>query len=513
MAISKILYIGACGAGHPGKHLKHALDYITEEHKTGGGRWISSLNCQADHAYEQMQQTKIQFGKTNQRQGYHLIISFEEGEVDVQTAFEVIGKFAKEYLGQDYEVLYSVHDNTDHIHGHIIFNSVSFRTGKKYRYEKGDWARQIQPITNRLCEEYGLSTIEISEDRARPSDNYTEWNDFRDGKFVWADMIKRDIDACILQAATYESFLSMLSEMGYGIKNADRTEGKYLAIKPMGLTRFRRCKTLGAEYSEERIRERILTENLSAYRNTKKQQVPRIVRCRVKHYKRAKLSSLQKSYYAKLYRLGRLKKKPYSQAWKYRDDIRKMAKLQEDYLFLVEHNVRVTADVALLAEGMAEKKKETSREKSRIFKERAKMKPLFDMARELRELEDLESGFMRGEELFEPEHERYLQLQNRLKKEGYLVEQLEEFKLYYQNEIAMIREKERVVFKEEKIAKRILAELMIHGTESTLDRKGIAEKKENKESERSRIKNKEIENEKLENKKENRNAERGQPML
>ena len=70
----------------------------------------------------------------------------------------------------------------------------------------------IQPITNRLCEEYGLSTIEISEDRAKQSENYKEWNDFRDGKFVWADMIKRDIDAAIMQSATYESFLSVLSD-------------------------------------------------------------------------------------------------------------------------------------------------------------------------------------------------------------------------------------------------------------------------------------------------------------
>ena len=94
--------------------------------------------------------------------------------LDADTAFEVIGKFAKEYLGKDYEALYAVHDNTNHIHGHIIFNSVSFRDGRKYRYKKGDWAREIQPVTNRLCEEYGLSTIEISEDRAKKSENYKD---------------------------------------------------------------------------------------------------------------------------------------------------------------------------------------------------------------------------------------------------------------------------------------------------------------------------------------------------
>ena len=482
MAISKILYIGDCGSGYAGKHLKQSLDYIAEEHKTGKGKWVSSVNCQVDSAYEQMRQTKVQFGKTDQRQGYHMIISFVEGEVGVQTAFEVIGKFVKEYLEQDYEAIYSVHDNTDHVHGHIIFNSVSFRTGRKYRYEKGDWAKKIQPITNRLCEEYGLSTIEISDDRARPSENYKEWNDFRDGKFVWADMIKRDIDACIMQAATYEAFLSMLSEMGYEIKNSYRSEGKHLAIKPMGLTRFRRCKSLGEDYTEECIRERIEKENLSTYRKLSKEQELKIVRCRVKRYKRAKLFGVQKRYFARLYRLGLLKRRPYSQAWKYRDDIRKMQKLQEDYLFLVRHDVQTATGVAVVAESMTDKKKDTSREKSRIFKERARMKPLFDMVSELSELQELENCYRNGEELFEKEHKRYEELSQRLSKEGYTVEQVEALKLHYKNEIAMVRDKEKAVSKEERIAKRILADLLSTDTGKEQSR----EKEENKKVEKSR---------------------------
>ena len=464
MAISKILYIGDCGAGYAGKHLKQALDYITVPEKTGGGRLVGSLNCQQEQVYEQMRQTKEQFGKTDQRQGYHLIISFVEGEVDADTAFEVIGKFAKEYLGRDYEALYAVHDNTDHVHGHIIFNSVSFSDGRKYRYKKGDWAREIQPITNRLCEEYGLSTIEISEDRAKKSENYKEWNDFRDGRFVWADMIKRDIDAAVLQSATYESFLSVLSDMGYGIKNAYRTEGKYLAIKPMGMSRFRRCKSLGENYTEERIRERIAQESLSSYQKIQAVQETKIVRCRVKRYKRAKMSGIQKRYFARLYKTGLLKKRPYSKAWQYRDDIRKMQKLQEDYLFLVRHNVigdkgQTANAIKDLHLQMADWKKETSGEKSRIFKEHARMKPLFDIAAQIMALQECENCYQRGENLFEKEHEEYAKLSARLEKEGYTTGQLAEFKEHYRGEITRIREKEKAVAKEERIAARILAEI------------------------------------------------------
>lgn len=459
MAISKILYIKDCGKGFAGKHLKQALEYIAEREKTGDGRWISSLNCQAEHAYDQMRQTKMQFGKTNQRQGYHLIISFTEGEVDAETAFEVIGKFAKEYLGQEYEALYAVHDNTEHIHGHIVFNSVSFRTGKKYRYEKGDWARKIQPITNRLCEEYGLSTIEIAEDRAKPTENYKEWNDFREGKFVWSDMIKRDIDACIIRAATYESFLAMLSDLGYEIKNAYRDEGKYIALRAMGLTRFRRMKSLGENYSEERIRERIVEEDLSHYRGAGKESAPKIVTCRTQRFKKAKLSGIQKKYFARLYRTGLLKKRPYSQAWKYRDDIRKMQKMQEDYLFLSQHQISNVAQLKTVIENLADKKKETSKEKSRIFKERARVKPLFDLALEKGELQILENSYQRGELLFQKEHERYELISEKLAKDGYSSEQIAELKEYYQNRIAWIREQEKSVLKTDRIARRILAEL------------------------------------------------------
>ena len=161
-----------------------------------------------------------------------------------------------------------------------------------------------------------------------------------------------------------------------------------------------------------------------------------------------------------------------------------MQKLQEDYLFLVRHDIQTAAGVAAIAEGMTDKKKDTSREKSRIFKERAKMKPLFDLASELNELEELEHCFQRGEELFAPEHEKYVELSDRLKKQGYSVEQVEEFKLHYKNEIARIRDKEKAVSKEERIAKRILAELLKPDTGKELEK--TSEKEENRKVEKSR---------------------------
>jgi len=455
LAISKILYIKDCGKNFPGRHLKVVIEYISVLEKTQNGKFVAGLNCQPDAAYEQMMQTKMKFGKTDQRQGYHLIISFEEGEVDADTAFEIVGKIAKEYLGEDYEAVYAVHDNTEHIHGHICFNSVSFKTGKKYRYEKGDWARDIQPITNRLCEAYGLSTIELSEDKAKLNDHYKEWNDFRDGKFVWADMIKRDLDACIIQAPTFDSFLELLADKGYEIK-----QGKYFAIRPAGMYRFKRCKSLGEDYTEERIRERVLSESLSEYRPLRKSEQPRIVTYKIKRFRRAKMSGLQKRYFAKLYRIGQLKKKPYSQAWKYKEDIRKMHKLQEQYLFLSRHDIRNLADLAMTTASLTVKKAEVSKEKNRVFKVRAKCNSLFQTLDEIQELKECENSYQLGDNFFEEEHQQWIKSINKLLKEGYKVEEVEVLKEHYRNETALVRDKEKAAFKELNLAKFIMNEIL-----------------------------------------------------
>jgi len=197
LAVTKVLNIGDCGNGYHGKHLKAAIDYIKNEEKTDGGRLVGGINCQPDFAYDKMKNTKVKFGKIDKRQAYHFIISFEEDNIDDDTAFKITERFAKEYIGDDYEVIFSVHNNTKHKHGHIIFNSVNIKNGKKYRYEKGDWAKYIQPLTNSLCKEYGLSTIDINYDTKEKDERYKEWNTYRDGKFVWKDMVIRDVDSCI----------------------------------------------------------------------------------------------------------------------------------------------------------------------------------------------------------------------------------------------------------------------------------------------------------------------------
>ena len=471
MAISKILNMKDCGGHFHGKHLKRSLDYVMNPEKTQDGRLVGAINCQVDSAFEQMKATKRKFGKVDKRQGYHIILSFKEDEVNPDTAFEITRRFVEEYLGKSYEAVYVVHDNTAHVHSHIVFNSVSFVDGKKYRYEKGDWAKYIQPITNKLCQEYGLSIIDVDDgSKEKEHESYKDWSEYREGSFVWADMINRDLDSCILQAGNYEQFLELLSDKGYEVK-----QGKYLAVKPQGMTRFRRCKTLGDMYSDEAIRERIEKEDISFYREQQKEVQPVICKCKVRRYRRAKMSGLQKRYYAKLYRIGKLKKKPYSQVWKYKDDIRKMHKLQEEYLFLVNHDIHSAEELVSVISSLTDKRKEVSAEKSRIYKARERSRELFDIADDMKELEPAEKSFLQGDEFFTDEHLQWETLKQKLLSQGYSLEEVEALRKHYKEEYSQACAKERAVFKELNIGKSIWKSLI---PDSVSDGKDVQYNKE-----------------------------------
>ncbi len=239
MAISKLLNIKSAKDQPHSRTLETAIKYILNPHKTGEGILTGAVHCKVDSAYEQMVMTKNMFGKTKQRQGYHFIISFAPGETDAKTAMEIIEKFVNEYLGKRYEAVYAVHENTEVIHGHIVFNSVSFLDGYKYHYDKGDWKRDIQPIVNRLCESYGLSVIDV-EKKGETGKLYKDIVTGAGRLGVFKPMILRDLDAAVILASDFEQFEEELIGRGYEVKC-----GKYFAVKPPEMKRFCRTKSLG----------------------------------------------------------------------------------------------------------------------------------------------------------------------------------------------------------------------------------------------------------------------------
>ena len=454
LVISKILNMKDTGSNYHGRHLKSSIEYISNPDKTQNGRLVMGINCLLDNAFEQMRNTKEEFGKNDKRQGYHIVLSFEKEEADVDMVFKFAEEFVSRYLNNKYEAVIAVHDNTEHPHAHIVFNSVSYIDGRKYRYKKGDWEKEILPIVNGLCEEYGISKLELAPDR----DKIEVWDEHKNGRFVWTDMIKRDIDACILQAATFESFIELLTEKEYDIKNTNG-EGKYLAIKPMGMNRYRRCKSLGEDYDEDSIRRRIEEESILKYQRNSKPEA-KIVYCKIKRYRRAKLSGIQKKYYSKLYRTNKLKKKPYSQAWKYRDDIRKLHKLQQQYQFLVRYDIHTMEEFAYVHSNLQIKKKELTKEKGMTYRAMNKCKNLFDVARNIDEVSDAQKCFCNGDTMFLDEHILFQKYEKELSDQGYSYEEVKLLEQHYINSRKEAINKENAVKKDIRIADSIKKDFM-----------------------------------------------------
>lgn len=192
-------------SGFMAKHLSNALNYITEPEKTEKGQYVAGWNCIPELALKDMLDTKKHFNKKDKRQGYHLIISFPEGEVDEEKAFSVVGAFVRKYLKDEYEAVYAIHNDTEHIHGHIIFNSVNRKTGRKFEYKKGDWERNIQPLVNEVCSSYDLSTLDIQAARNKKQEKKQEKE-----KSQRDQRIQKDLEKVLLQSHTWEEFLERL---------------------------------------------------------------------------------------------------------------------------------------------------------------------------------------------------------------------------------------------------------------------------------------------------------------
>ena len=481
-----------CGKSYHGKHLRAALAYITVPEKTQQGRLVAGINCVPEFAFEQMKETKRKYGKLDKRQGYHLVLSFKENEVTPDTAMELTSRFVKEYLGSEYEAVYAVHDNTRHIHTHIVFNSVSFLTGKKYRYEKGDWAREIQPITNRLCQEYGLSTIEIEDDKLNQDVEYRETRKEQAIQYVWNSAIRRDLDACIILSATYEELQRKLTERGYECK-----EGKYLAIRPPGMKRFRRTQRLGEDYTIERIQERIETETLRSVARAGQGHAPRIVGGSVRRHRRPKLTGLQKRYFARLYRIGKLKKRPYSQVWRYREDIRKMKKLQNQYLFLAREDITTVPELQNAVQTLTARQKEAAREKSRLGKQKHRFQELFELAAKMEELEAAVHSYERGDFFFTEEHQDYEACQKSLAEKGYTYEEICAVRERIIREYAEATSRERQLYRELRTGTGLLKEMETEDKTQTKGEIDGTDRKEEQETQRQGDRGISAENEKI----------------
>lgn len=274
MAITKLMNLKAA-PGCPHDHLRNAIDYILDvKHggvKTAYGALVGG-NSGINHReiLGNFLETKRDFGKTGGRQGYHFVISFAPGETDAATAYEVMKKFCEQYLGDNYDYVFAVHNDKEHMHGHIIFNSVSRIDGYKYHYKKGDWKKLIQPVTDRICKEHGLEPLTFSQERTGVS--YASWAEKKKGNINWTRIMCADADYAIQKSSTMEEFYNIMGKMNYHLeKGYSRSKGeffKYHFFTSDGNVHKRRSYKMPNRlspkgYSPKEIEERIQTKELS----------------------------------------------------------------------------------------------------------------------------------------------------------------------------------------------------------------------------------------------------------
>lgn len=235
--------------------LGRVLEYIGNADKTitPDGRAVleTAINCQLETAYREMMDTKKRWSKRGGVLGYHLVHSYAPGEVAPEQAHAIGVEFAQQLLQGKYEVVVSTHLDHDHIHNHILFNSVSCLDGKKYRDNFKAYYGDIRGTSNAVSRKHGLSVI-TPEGKGK---HYAEWDAERKGRQTVRGLIKQDIDAVIEQSFTYASFLAGLRKLGYEIKSGSNI--KHTAVKPPGSPNFARLDSLGTGYTEDDIKRRL----------------------------------------------------------------------------------------------------------------------------------------------------------------------------------------------------------------------------------------------------------------
>ena len=358
MAITKILNIMESEGRNPASHLKNALEYIQNPDKTEECVLVGGINCLPDTAFEQMEETKNIFHKTGKRQGYHVIISFSpEEKVTAEQAMYVLEHFAKDLLGDDYEAVYAVHTDREHMHGHLIWNSVSMTTGKKYNSPKSNWKNHLQPITNKYCDELGLAIMPAEYSRNPKNISRDKW----EREMSMKEIILRDAKMCAYAAGNVEHFKYLMKRLGYVFK-----KDAWMEVQAPGFRYYHKLAKLDEMFSEDMLRHHVDMPWMVK---------PYFYSSDIRGLHRAKLSSFQKKFYAKLYRLRIVEQKRFAVGGaKYTEDLKRFHQLQDEYLLIVNNDIKSVVDLVDFINEQEEKIQQIEDRQHEIYRESSSRK-------------------------------------------------------------------------------------------------------------------------------------------
>ena len=358
MAITKILNIMESEGRNPASHLKNALEYIQNPNKTEECVLVGGINCLPDTAFEQMEETKNIFHKTGKRQGYHVIISFSpEEKVTAEQAMYVLEHFAKDVLGDDYEAVYAVHTDREHMHGHLIWNSVSMTIGKKYNSPKGNWRNHLQPITNKYCDELGLSIMPAEYSRNPKNISRDKW----EKEMSMKEIILRDAKMCAYAAGNVEHFKYLMKRLGYLFK-----KDAWMEVQAPGFRYYHSLAKMDEMFAEDRLRHHVDMPWMAK---------PYFYSSDIRGLHRAKLSPYQKRFYAKLYRLRIVEQKRFVVGGaKYTEELKRFHQLQDEYLLLVNNDIKDIVELVNFRNKQEEKIQQIEDRQHEIYRESSSRK-------------------------------------------------------------------------------------------------------------------------------------------
>ena len=358
MAITKILNIKESEGRNPASHLKNALEYIQNPNKTEECVLVGGINCLPDTAFEQMEETKNIFHKTGKRQGYHVIISFSpEEKVTAEQAMYVLEHFAKDVLGDDYEAVYAVHTDREHMHGHLIWNSVSMTTGKKYNSPKSNWKNHLQPITNKYCDELGLAIMPAEYSRNPKNISRDKW----EREMSMKEIILRDAKMCAYAAGNVEHFKYLMKRLGYVFK-----KDAWMEVQAPGFRYYHSLAKMDEMFAEDRLRHHVDMPWMAK---------PYFYSSDIRGLHRAKLSPYQKRFYAKLYRLRIVEQKRFVVGGaKYTEELKRFHQLQDEYLLLVNNDIKDIVELVNFRNKQEEKIRQIEDRQHEIYRESSSRK-------------------------------------------------------------------------------------------------------------------------------------------
>lgn len=506
MAILKM--ISTCHPTKVGNNatLKKCINYALNPKKTQNGLFTGASNCSTNSALEDMIRTKQFYGKDssdkNSRTGYHWTISWSpEEHVDYYTALEIVKEFCEKQL-KDYECVYSVHTDQAHTHCHIVFNSVNFNDGKKFRYEDGDWAKIFQPELDKLCKARGLHTLEDdtgmsnkeyyktqamhqkstnkkknnSDDMANKK-NTTEKKNYyssqpkqRKGKkyykkrrgnnkyynekkesYTKSEFIKKDIDDAILSSHSLSEFFMILEGWGYKLRHGKSEKyGDYFALTGRGMERARRNYALGKGYSLESIKKRIELKNnpLPEYEVPAQIDMRQFI-VRYVYWKKPKYddnSILSKRVCVLMYKRGILNKKgTRPNYYEIKKSLKKIREYENNIDLINEYHIGDVESANAAIVRIDSEISNLDEKRKAVYVDRMPYKELLKTYNEMKKNEMAYYSYENenGMAEYKEQHDRYIELKSVLNKYGFSDAEIEKYQEEIKTELKRISKEKR----------------------------------------------------------------------